>query len=313
MYYSVTSSAIREIYIGEAPVTFSGSSSFTANTPDVLISKSRTTSSITNKREKSTCTHGVGLPPAAPPAEKEPRTYSLNKSKIRKKMTAFFNLQATKNFCAFYTLTFPSGISDNDAYRIFNIWQTRCRTEYALRSFIWVAERQKNGTIHFHLLTNTRMPIRQANDFIRESLTKLCCAYDWEASKVEKYNGLDVDNVWHPKRPKSPDASQRRTRDDAARYLGKYITKYVSKNNEKFQRLAWHESRDIAALFTAQNFDIDEVVPILSYFLSTKEQWKRLECEYLSVYIPPNYIDLYHFTDLCRINELVYNQSLNTS
>lgn len=306
MYYSVTHSSIREIKNGLAPTTFIGSSSFTANAPDAVLPKSRPSpqsrKSDVLKPPATASANAAALP--APAAQ--PRTYKLNKSKIRKKLDAFFQLEASRSFCAFYSISFPASLPDDDAYTLFNLWQTRCRQTYDLRSFLWIAERQKNGTIHFHMLTNTRMPIREVNQFMRVALMKYVHRFSWDISKVIKYNGIDVDNVWYPKKRKGNNATQRRTRDDAGRYLSKYITKYVSKNNDTFSRLAWHASRDLAALFTAQNFDRCEVVPLLSYFESTKTDWIAFPGEYVNVYIHPSGCSLHAYLQLRQINEIVY-------
>jgi len=151
------------------------------------------------------------------------------------------------------------------------------------------------------------MPIKAVCTFMRTALLPYYHKYGWDVTKSNKYNGIDVDNVWYPKRRKSSHSTQRRTRDDAARYLGRYITKYVSKNNETFSRLAWHQSRDISALFTAQNYDISEVTPLLSYFNATKNIWKKFSSEFVSVYLHPTVYNLTCYTDLVAINEAVYS------
>jgi hypothetical protein len=235
------------------------------------------------------------------------RKYRLNKPVIRQKMRAFFNLQATREFCAFYSISFPAGITDDDAYRLFNTWQTRCRQSYGLHSFIWVAERQKNGTVHFHLLTNTRMPIRAVNAFMATSLEPLRHRYGWDEQKGKGYNGVDVDNLWYPKTRKGHPPPQRRTRENAARRLSHYVTKYVSKGDARFSHLAWHQSRDIAALFTCQNFDTDECDVLLSYFHSTKNNWKKFDSEFVTVYVHPTCYDLTPWLQLKKLNEHVYS------
>ena len=221
-------------------------------------------------------------------------------------MSAFFGLDATKEFCAFYSVSFPQGITDDDAHTLWNIWQTRCRKEHNLKSFIWVSERQKNNTLHFHLLTNTRMPIKDVNGYMRTSLLPYCHLYGWNVDKIRKYNGVDVDNVWLPKRRKGVAASRRRPRADARAHLGKYLTKYVSKNKSTFTRLAWHQSRDISALFTAQNFDVSEKTDLLTFFNSTKENWKKFEYPFVSVYIHPTICDLTNYLQLEELNNNVW-------
>ena len=308
MYHSVTSSCIRQIKAGTAPRTFGGSSSFRANTASEIVRVRR--DSRTSRPSVADASLVASAADAASALESPPAppSHRLNKPKIRAKINAFFNLQATREFCAFFTITFPSGIREDDAYTLFNLWQTRCRKAFNLTSFVWVAERQRNGTVHFHLLTNTRMPIRVINNYMAVALLPYAHRYGWDIAKIQKYNGIDVDNVWYPKRPKNQGSSQRRTRDDAARHLGRYITKYVSKNNETFARLAWHESHDIAALFTCQNYDIEEITPLLTYFRSTRNLWRKYENEFVAVYLHPTVYNLTPYTDLARVNECVYAQ-----
>ena len=306
MYTKINSSCLKVIKFGNAPATFAGSSSLSANTAGNLVKKS---SKITETRPvtpSDALTSIFNAKNAKLVSCHSDRSYKLNKPVIRQKMRAFFNLQATREFCAFYSISFPAGISDDDAFRLFNIWQTRCRQTYNLKSFIWVSERQGNGTIHFHLLTNTKMPIKEVNGFMAKSLEPLRHIYGWKKQTGSGYNGIDVDNVWYPKRRKAGQATQRRTRDDAARHVSQYVTKYVSKNNETFKHLAWHQSRDIAALFTDQCFDMDECTPLLSYFHATKDNWRKFDSEFVTVYLHPTVFDFTPWLQLNEVNENVY-------
>jgi hypothetical protein len=75
-------------------------------------------------------------------------------------------LEKSRKFLAFYSIRFPVGLPDEKAYKIFNTWFTRCRRDSGLKTYLWVAERQKNGTIHFHLLTNDFLPIKAVNGYM---------------------------------------------------------------------------------------------------------------------------------------------------
>jgi len=310
MFYSVTNSSVRVVHVGEPKTTFSGSSSYFANSPSEVFINRRDRLCLTSAPKNTEMFNEICRSEKKPISCSKARTYKLNKSKIRAKMNAFFNLQATREFCAFYSISFPCGFSDDDAFKVFNLWLTRCRQSYALKSYIWVQERQKNGTIHFHILTNTRMPIKEINRFMRVALTPYSHLYGWNPSKVGKYNGVDVDNVWYPKQRPNRSYRPKRTRDDAARHLSKYISKYVSKNNETFSRLAWHESRDIAALFTAQNYDESECTMLLNYFRETMPFWKKISGEFITVYLHPTTYNLTPYTDLAAVNEKVYQHFL---
>ena len=48
--------------------------------------------------------------------EKIKTPYSLRKGKIRNKILNFFNLNASKKFCAFYSISFPKGFPDEFSF-----------------------------------------------------------------------------------------------------------------------------------------------------------------------------------------------------
>lgn len=171
--------------------------------------------------------------------ESQKKGYKLNKSKVRKKCHAFSRLEKSKKFLAFYSISFPCGLSDETGYKIYNTWLTRCRKDTGLKSYLWIAERQKNGTIHFHLLTNDFMPIRKVNGFMASCLTSEKEKGNEVLKDVNtsKYNGVDVKKVGNNKKS-----------------LIGYLTKYITKNDIEFTHLPWHCSRDVSKLFTTINF-----------------------------------------------------------
>ena len=190
-----------------------------------------------------------------PKKEKRPKKteYKLNKKKVREKCSAFFGLRQSKKFLAFYSISFPQNFPDEFAYKCLNTVLTRLREECDLKSYLWVAERQKNGTIHFHMLTNTFMQIRKVNHFMARAINtqirskknkgKIKVSFD-----IKKYNGVDVRRV-----------------NGSRKALNCYLTKYVSKNTISFHRLPYSSSRDISELFTAETFvneNTDDFKPI---------------------------------------------------
>jgi len=187
--------------------------------------------------------------------------YKLNKKKVREKCSAFFGLKQSKKFLAFYSISFPMGFPDELAYQCFNTVKTRMREECGLKSYLWVAERQKNGTIHFHMLTNTFMQIRKVNYFMaraintqvrkKENKGKVNVNFD-----IRKYNGVDVRHV-----------------NNNRKALNCYLTKYVSKNTIVFFKLPYHSSHDISELFTAETFTHENC----SDFRPIKEALKHIK------------------------------------
>lgn len=187
--------------------------------------------------------------------------YKLNKKKVREKCSAFFGLKQSKKFLAFYSISFPMGFPDEFAYKCFNTVKTRLRRQCGLKSYLWVAERQKNETIHFHMLTNTFMQIRKVNYFMaraintqirkKENNGKINVNFD-----IKKYNGVDVRHV-----------------NGNRKALNCYLTKYVSKNTISFFKLPYHCSHDISELFTAETFPHQNC----SDFRSIKEALRHIK------------------------------------
>lgn len=165
--------------------------------------------------------------------EKEQREYRLNKKKVREKCSAFFGLKQSRRFLAFYTFSFPCGFPDENALRCLNSVFTSMRETCGLKTYLRVSEYQKNGTIHFHVLTNNYMYVRRVNSLMAKSIAYQIKRYKLDVSfDIEKYNGVDVKHVNNNKKA-----------------LNGYLTKYVSKNDIVHYKIPYHSSRDISELF----------------------------------------------------------------
>lgn len=160
--------------------------------------------------------------------------YKLNKNKVRSKILAYANLKQSKRFMAFYSISFPKSLSDEFIRQIHNTALTRIRKYRKNFSYIWVAERQKNGTLHFHMLTNQWLNIRVVNHIYAKAIQNVIKINNIENVKFEikKYNGVDVKLV------------------DSIQRLTKYLTKYLTKNNELFNGLCWNSDSSVSSLVT---------------------------------------------------------------
>lgn len=231
--------------------------------------------------------------------EIEKRIYKLNKSKVKKKCYALSRLNKSKAFLAFYSISFPINLSDEVCYKLFNIWLTRCRKATGLNTYLWVAERQKNGTIHFHLLTNDFMAIKIVNGFMAKALkTEKKTGNDvLKQVNIEAYNGVDVKKV----------SNNRKS-------LIGYLIKYVAKNNIEFYRLPWHCSRDVSVLNTSTNFiepddkKYFDKLPLIKDISKIEDLYRVKKTEKYNVagfnFIPDD--DLYDEID--SYNEAFYNE-----
>lgn len=205
-------------------------------------------------------------------------TYKLNKPKVRKRAIALCRLSESKKFLAFYSISFPSGAKDSVLYEIFNKWLTNCRTRYGLKTYLWVAERQGNGTLHFHILTNNRLDISVVNRAMANSIdtSVLQGKLTWGQSSRTLYNGVDVDSIQRPKRRQGENRDQyrRRLKEHHKRHVSErvkfavgYLTKYITKSEAVFTHLPFHCSRDVSQLFSSMVLstnDADNYLRLLS-------------------------------------------------
>jgi hypothetical protein len=279
-----------------------GSSSYTYENGQIVKKPRKRVESEQLTSVRFATEHQAGANAPAPAVQ---NTYKLNKSKIRKKIAAFFETRQAGKFCAFYTITFPCNTADYLAYKMFNTWLTKCRKHCELTSYIWVAERQKNGTIHFHMLTSTHMNIREANGYMAKTIDTQRINKNLQCNEniLTKYNGIDVDNLYYSKRNRNK--GKRMSKLQSRRKLGKYLTKYISKNNTEMYRLPWHCSRDISALFTTQIFEQEEINEMIQLTKEQPECFVEYTNEFYTIYLPKFDYLLSTYTDINKINDLL--------
>ena len=237
--------------------------------------------------------------------ERKQELYRLNKSKVRRRITTFFETKEATGFCAFYTVTFPFNTADEEAYTMFHTWLVRCRKEYNLSNYIWVAERQKNKTVHFHMLTSTRMPIREVNRMMGKCIQNRGKkgAIDCNSDIYEKYNGVDVDNIYYSKRRKYK--YKKASKEQAKRRLSYYLTKYITKNDTTMTRLPWHCSRTISKLFTSIIIQEDEYDDLCEETQTNPENFKVIENEYFTIYFPKKGMQRKCIELMIKVNDMI--------
>ena len=233
------------------------------------------------------------------------RAYRINKQRVRDKMNAFFELKQTFKFFAFYTISFPFAVEDSICFRLFNIWLTRCRKRYGKFTYIWVAERQRNGTLHYHLLTNKYMDIRFTNAFMKRSLMNVSHEINYSKEFLRKYNGVQVRPLTDRETGKKIAAGREDLRRSAFTKLAKYMTKYVTKNQSVFEHLAWHESRDLSILQTKQYFSDQTGYDRFYELRINPDKFVVFSNDFCTTYFKK---DFSNFKDVLSINEI--NQML---
>jgi hypothetical protein len=170
----------------------------------------------------------------------EKKSYSMSsrtRSKIKQKLYAWTYAQKLgkrgQKGLTFVTLTFINHVPDKIAVKCLNNFLTWVRKNKQGFNYLWVAERQKNGRLHFHVICNKFFPVSYYN------------AYWVRVQNIMGINHISGNNlnpfdVRHIKQIKT---------------LAKYITKYVTKNTTSFDCAVWNCSRSISALCTGYTSD----------------------------------------------------------
>lgn len=185
----------------------------------------------------------------------ERRMSIRTKGKVRDKATALHRVLTTEK--TFMTLTFITGVEDKKAVLILNNFLTTLRLENKKKKihYLWVAEKQENGNIHFHMVLNKRIKIFRMN-----ALWVLCqynaglrfqdVGYEEIKSRYEismknntgrKFTG-SIEEILNPL-----DVEKIKS----IYGLNYYLTKYITMNKSKgVDCAAWHCSRVVSKLFT---------------------------------------------------------------
>lgn len=225
----------------------------TPNKGMILKSTIQTTRTNTaTKKRKSKITENI--PKAGDPkVEKKPK-YKIDKKEVGHRIRGYLNQLSGEKLLYFWTITFPNNTTDDIAYILLNKWLTRLRQEKMLREYLWIAERQDNGTIHFHMVINQRMNVQKANRFMRASIMHCINKGEIQYSRTAamKYNGVDICKDRKTKRVTNF------AKQNKQKALSNYLTKYVTKNDGKFIHLAWHSSRGYSNIITAVRFTWNE-------------------------------------------------------
>lgn len=175
---------------------------------------------------------------------KPAREYQIDKKKVSHRILGFANKMKGEKLLYFWTVSFPIKTTDDEGYRLLNIWLTRMRSELHLKNYLWIAERQKNSTVHYHICINQRLDVRKANRFMRSAIMTSINSrsINWTREAAKNYNGVDISKNRKTKR------TINFAKQKNQKALSNYLTKYVSKSNEKFTHLAWHNSRGYSNL-----------------------------------------------------------------
>jgi hypothetical protein len=211
------------------------------------------------------------------------KKYTIAKQTVKNRMRAMVNMlrhctdRMRKPKLYFFTITFESGTPDDTCYRSLNTWLTILRQRKLILSYLWVAERQQNGTIHFHMAVPHYMYAKKVNRIMKNILLDLKSKGhfpDWQRAAIARYNGVDIAKNRDTKRPVNFAAGGK------DRALANYLTKYITKNDTQMDHLAWHCSRDWSALILGMTFTRGELGTFVKGRMLEKETLNTEYCEF---------------------------------
>lgn len=303
MKHSISLTGITTIKEKAYKSRISGSKEFIHSPVDTIVRKKiyDLDFTIEKKRKKRKVLPNPGEP-IQPKAKRQNKSYTINKKEVSHRIRNYINQQKGIKKLYFWTVTFPLNTTDDTAFILLNKWLTRLRKEQLLKSYLWVSERQENGTIHFHIAIPHYMNVQKANKYMRASI--MWCIKDGSIEKFaippKNYNGVDIAKNRKTKRITNFAANKK----DKA--LTSYLTKYVTKNNTSFQHLAWHCSRDFSNIIIAFRLLESELITSQINLLTNPE--KTFENDWI-IFVPwrtspPDIVRQY----LARVNHILQSQ-----
>jgi len=189
---------------------------------------------------------------------------SRSRGKIRDKATAFY--RACAGARVFATFTFIAPVDDQTGITILNKFLTQLRKVMDNLNYFWVAERQENGNIHFHMILNKRLPICRWNamwtlaqynaglngkteDGKDISKEEFIAAY-----KVDQAAGWPRSSKWKKTATQALLNPVDVKKIETITKLANYLTAYITKQDKamRFGCLPWHCSRRVSKMFIRQ-------------------------------------------------------------
>jgi hypothetical protein len=177
--------------------------------------------------------------------------YKVNIPLVKKRIWLLFLMNNVSPNLYFLTISFPLGIMDDVAYICFNSWLTNMRQKNGLSNYLWVAERQGNGTVHFHIFICEYLNVKKANKAMKSALTtsyKKELINQQQFDSIKNYNGVHLSKDRHGRVQNLRRISQKNQRKAIINYITKYVTK-PAQDSQPFQsHLAWYCSRSFSRL-----------------------------------------------------------------
>lgn len=204
----------------------------------------------------------------------------------------------------FVTLTLPATQAHDDIFitkRIFGAFLDKCRKNGMLHNYFWRAEKQKNGNIHYHLLTDTYC----SQSHIRRHWYAVLRKFDYMQRYTTKFSSMTLsdystqpynrDLPFHQvsaryvkgnrckwSEPPCVNVSYANTTGAVSRYLSKYVGKSESGSENIVKGRVWGASDSVREACKILTSDQE----LLSFWFNYSQQVLRselLEFEYFDL------------------------------
>lgn len=178
----------------------------------------------------------------------------------------------------FITFTLPAAqneIGDKQIKKYLDSWIKRAKRKYNLRSYVWRAERQANGNLHFHMITDTYIHYQALRN-------------DWNSilypsgliTRYQERNGK--------KQPNSTDIHAISQIKNLTSYFIKYMSKEHKEGEKKIDGKIWDCSTNLktkkncSMMLEGENYECWQKI-------STDDSFDRInDCNFTILFIPPD-------------------------
>lgn len=195
------------------------------------------------------------------------------------------------NFLTFTLPTTEHQATDKEIKHALDNWIKRAKRKHNLKSYVWRAERQANGNIHFHMITDTWIHYQKIRDDWNSCLRPLGMIDKFKAKhQHENPNTTDVHAIWKVK--------------NLVQYFIKYMSKEHKEGEAPIQGKIWDCSTNLKKAKTCEMVLEGEV----------RDKWEELAADesitrlndplFTILFIPPDrFVILFTPGMLSRWNE----------
>lgn len=176
----------------------------------------------------------------------------------------------------FITLTLPASqgtITDKQLKKeVLDVWIKRMRRKHKLNNYVWRAERQKNGNIHFHLISDTYIHYEKIRNDWNACLAKFNFIDDFEKKNGHRNpNSTDVHAIWKVKN------------------LVQYFVKYMAKDEKEgdfIEGKVWDCSKALKTKENVEKLMESETAEIWNKAYNDNSTEKKHDTNYTLIFLP---------------------------